>query len=144
MRDEKKQIVDILKKKKYRLTNSRLAMIDVFLMNSKKHLLIEDIINELEKKEENINISSVYNNLDTLVKEKIVEKYNFSGKNYYEYNKDVHGHFICENCKKTFNINVPGMDCLDMLIYKKYQAKVNSYKIEFSGICEDCQRKMEK
>lgn len=134
------EFIDTLKLKKYRITKFRKIIAEIFLEKENEHLLIEDIIKIYEKKEGPINIASLYNTLNIFVKEKLINQYNFANKKYFELNYTIHGHFFCNNCLEMININIPGLDCLDVLIYKKYQKKITSHKIEFYGECEKCQK----
>lgn len=137
------EIIEYLKGQGYRITETRVKILEVFFDNIEEHLSMEEILNKLKEKKEVVNVASVYNTLNILIKEKIVEQYNFGNKKVFELANALHGHFICRNCERTLNINVPGMDCLDALIYKKYSARVDESKIEFYGICEECQQRGE-
>lgn len=141
---ETHEIFDLLKDKKYRLTDSRKNLIEIFSNNPKEHFTIDDIKIKLEKIDKNINLASVYNNLNILIKEKIILQFNFNNKKVFEYNHSVHGHYICSVCEKTQNITVPGLDCLELLIHKKYDLNVDSYNIEFNGKCKECNDKSNK
>lgn len=67
-----KEIIELLQSKKYRLTNIRKLIINC-LFHEHKHT-INDFINHIKKAvNEDVNVSSVYNTLEFLVNEGIVD-----------------------------------------------------------------------
>lgn len=132
------EILEQLKAKKYRITTVRKTILEIFIEKENKHLLTEEIIDKVKKIDGNVNIASVYNTLNIFIKEKIINQYIFANKKYFELNKSIHGHFFCDRCESLINIDIPGLDCLDILIYKKYKAEIRDNKIEFYGICQEC------
>lgn len=134
----KSQIRKIVKDNNLRFTKSREDLIDIFLHNQTAHFTIDDLIVMLKKKD-HVNIATVYNNLASFVDIGLVIEFNFLNKKHYEFKQPLHGHFICINCGDIFNVEIPGLDCLSMNIFKKYKAHVLNKVIEFEGCCENCQ-----
>ncbi len=67
-----KNIIELLQSKKYRLTNIRKSIINC-LFHEHKHT-ISDFINHIQKSiNEEVNVSSVYNTLEFLVNEGIID-----------------------------------------------------------------------
>lgn len=104
-----KDIIDLLKDKKYRLTNIRRLIINC-LFHEHKHT-INDFIKHIKKStNEDINVSSVYNTLDFLVNEEIIDiaidpitkekSYELINKN------DFHIHIYDKDDKKEKKIEI--------------------------------------
>lgn len=133
----KTHIMIIMRENGYRFTKSRENMIDIFLENQAKHMTIDEIINLLSVKEQ-VNVATVYNNLATYVECGVVEEFNFKNKKHYELTRPLHAHFVCVKCGKIFNVEIPGLECLNIEIYRKYKANVINKVIEFEGYCNEC------
>ncbi|MDY0278083.1 MAG: transcriptional repressor [Acholeplasma sp.] len=72
----------------HRLTNNRVAMIEIL---ENQHLTFKEIQKELSKRGYT-NVASIYNNLEFLVKEKIVVEIYIGGRKYYDLAMDNPGH----------------------------------------------------
>lgn len=72
----------------YRLTDNRKAVIDIL---ENQHLTFKQIEQELNKRGF-YNVASIYNNLDFLVKQKIVIELFINNKKYYDLAMDNPGH----------------------------------------------------
>ncbi len=123
-----------LQGKGYRLTASRKKLIEIFTSNIEEHY---DFDNLMQLTGEG-NISTMYNNLEVLINEKIVKEFYVGSTKFFEYNGNIHGHFICTTCHQFYNVDVPGLNCLDVLIKNKYNYLVHDSKIEFFGCCNQC------
>lgn len=84
----KEKYYDQIRKSGNRLTENRVAMIDIL---ENQHLTFKEIQAELQKRGF-YNVASIYNNLDFLVKEKIVIELFVNNEKYYDLAMDNPGH----------------------------------------------------
>lgn len=129
------EIIGKLKEKGYRITESRKKIIEIFVSNPERHYTIEQLITEINEK---TNVATMYNNVSFLIEEKVINEFHIGDKRYFELNDVIHAHFVCRKCLRFENIEIPGLDCLDVLISKRYNYTVDSSKIEFYGCCDLC------
>jgi Fur family ferric uptake transcriptional regulator/Fur family peroxide stress response transcriptional regulator len=106
--DSRETYFNKLRKKNLRITNSRKAMIDVLENN---HLTFKEIQTALAKKGFT-NISTIYNNLDFLIEQRIVVELFINDTKYYDlaidnpmHNADSHIHVVVKDTNKITEIN---------------------------------------
>ena len=139
---QKENFIDKILNAGLKKTKYRLKIIEL-LSDSKELLTAHNIQEELLKKKIKINLSTVYRTVDKLVETKILNRVNLENEKnaLYEYNRDKHHHFlICESCNKIIPIFHCPLEKYELELEKKTGFKIKGHKIEFYGICEDCQK----
>jgi len=119
-----------------KITPQRLAILQVIEGNT-SHPSAEDIYKEVIKTNPTISFATVYNTLDKLYELNLLLKLNIQeDKNHYDPNTNQHHHFLCNKCKKILDI----FDDYDIKPTGKTlkQVKIDSYQINFYGICSEC------
>ena len=132
-------ISDLLKDKNLKVTKNRKIILEN-LNNQESPISAEELFDKLNKESE-IDLSTIYRNLNILEEKNILLKTsNLDGLNYYQLNDDDHKHFItCSKCHKKFVIeNCPVHDLEDM-IEKETGFIIQGHNFEFTGLCPDCQ-----
>lgn len=86
--DTKTRYFDKIRAMGHRLTNNRIAMIEIL---ENQHLTFKEIQVEMKKKGYH-NVATLYNNLEFLVKEKIIAELHIANKIYYDLAMDNPGH----------------------------------------------------
>jgi Fe2+ or Zn2+ uptake regulation protein len=106
-----------------------------YLKSVKNHPTAEEIYLAVRKKLPRISLGTVYRILNNF-KEK-GEILELAGENnrYDGYIKP-HGHFICEKCRKIYDIDGE----FDMQPEKIKIGKVNKYQVYFYGLCNKCKK----
>lgn len=133
--------INLLKEHDLKVTDKRLAILET-LMDNDQPLNIEDLYLETKKRID-MNLSTAYRTITVLCNTDIVQEItNQDGKSYYQINHHVHEHYlICKDCKKI----VPIHDCpfhdFDDKLQGKTGFKILDHKIEYIGICPECQSK---
>lgn len=85
-----------------------------------------------------VSKATVYRNLGQMAESgELLNIGNFYGSTHYDHNCHDHYHFICEECKRVYDINtrfpeIDAIDCPEGLVIKKHN-------LSFSGLCNDCQ-----
>ncbi len=132
LRDE---IINELKSKGYRITDSRKKLIELFTSMPNKHFDFDELVKLSGKK---VNIATMYNNLATLSDEKIINDFYVEDTRMFELNNISHAHFVCETCKDVFNVETNASINLDEEVANQYGFDVHSRKLEFTGVCATC------
>lgn len=144
---------DILKRlqeKDYRLTDIRKAVVKIF--TTEKDISINEIIKQLKKDNEAVNIMSVYNTIDLLMKEHIIHANVFEDKQVYYELSDNTIHVICNICHKIIHFSdeeiaeIGFLDSSKLTNYleKKKHFQFSHFTLEVHGICSSCQKSMKK
>lgn len=122
-----------------KVTKQRTLILDT-LVNSKKPLSADDIY-EVIKKDLNVDLSTIYRNLNSLEEEGVLLRTTLENTSYYQINSRSHKHFItCTECHKKFTIDHCPVHELEGIIEKETGFILNSHNFEFSGICPECQK----
>ncbi len=130
--------VEILKKYDMKITPQRLEILK-YLDKNKIHPTANQIYSALKKKNPSLSKTTVYNSLDILNKNHIIDELTISkSESRYDFEPEPHHHFLCRNCGEITDIKV---ECpyLDSIL--KGKNKVEEVHGYFKGICEECLKK---
>ena len=134
-----------------RLTKPRRAILDI--LNSKgKHLSAEEICEEALKISSNVGLSTIYRNLELLVRIGLVWKFDaWDKKARYEIAKrpdeSHHHHLICKKCNSIIDYSASVDNEKDFIMEReknlssKYNFKIENHCIDFFGLCYKCSKK---
>jgi Fe2+ or Zn2+ uptake regulation protein len=128
--------VKILKDHSIKITSQRLEILK-YLNERHTHPDVEEIYSELKKKHPSLSRTTVYNSLEILKKNKIVQSLTISGSELrYDVEESLHHHFLCKKCGAILDISItcPNMNCI--LDGGHRVEEVHGY---FKGICKNCQ-----
>lgn len=125
---------------KRRKTKQRIAIMEA-LKGVRTHPSADWIYDEVRKKLPQISKGTIYRNLNVLVDEGAIIELNVDGMvGRYEIKQDNHYHFICEKCGRIFDLNEPVETGLNAKFAKKTGFKITEHRLEFRGLCKDCQK----
>lgn len=129
-----------LKANGIKVTTCRKAVMDT-LAKSEVPISAEDIYMKLKETDTDINLSTVYRNLELLAMKNIVTKINFIDNAHmlYEYNSNEHKHYlICTDCRKIFCVK--GCPIKDYVheVEENTGFKVTGHSLYMYGICKSC------
>jgi Fur family ferric uptake transcriptional regulator len=106
-----------------------------------KPVSVQDIFSYLKKQKEEIDLTSIYRNLELMRKAGIVDIILFGeGKKRYELKiiSEHHHHLVCEKCGDVEDIEMQEKNLLKD-VEKQSKFKVLKHSLEFFGLCQDCQ-----
>lgn len=87
----------------------------------------------------NISLATLYRNLNQLADKGVIKKIDgLETSSHYDHNVHEHYHFICEKCKRVFDVS---SDVAVDVVKKTEQETgflVKNHDIILSGICKDC------
>ncbi|GAA0069483.1 transcriptional repressor [Clostridium sardiniense] len=140
------ELKEDLKKKGYKLTPQRRAIVDTIIKNEGKHLTAEEIYDEVKKDCPEIGLATVYRTVLLLEEVKLLSRLDLSdGCSRYEIihqdEEHRHHHLICNQCNKVFEVEEDLLDELEQRIETKYGFKIQDHSVKFFGICEECMKK---
>ena len=125
------------------------AELTAFLMSTAgEHVTAADICKHFEEQGKAIGVTTVYRQLDKMVEEGLVNKYNLDGKTSacYEYVDAEHHmegnvscyHCKCDKCGKVIHLHCGEIEELMKHIEKKHSFVINPRRTVFYGTCEHC------
>lgn len=140
LREKITEISESLRRKGYRLTPQREAVIKILLENPNQHLAAEDIYAMVRKTHPEIGMATVYRTLDLLSNEKIINQLNFEeGYSRYELESQAHHHhLVCLKCGKIIEFNDHLLERVEEALAAEYQFQIVGHLLKFYGYCANC------
>lgn len=106
------------------------------------HPTAEALLEFLKRDDSNVGMTTLYRNLNQLADAGLIKKIDgLEPSAHFDHNNFEHYHFICEKCKKVYDI--PSSVAPD-LVKNTTEATgfdITSHDIVFHGICSECKRK---
>lgn len=137
------KIESVLKSRGYRATTARRVIIEILV--SATHSLPLSAIIDLAVKGK-VNRSSVYRGLEVLVKENVAALTAPHGTPHYEItasHSQHHHHLNCQSCGRIITIHSPKLEEIIKLLSEKHHFKAHAHTFEITGLCEQCQTKLD-
>jgi len=139
-----------LRQRGLRITSGREAVCKV-LTRAKGHLSAEEIYLAARPLYPSIGLTSIYRTLEIMQKMGLVRKSDFGdGRARYELTSSQHQghhhHLICTCCGRIIDYcdfmdeELEFLKVTEKGLSKKYGFKINDHLIQFSGICDRCQK----
>ncbi len=137
-------LISSFRKKGLKITPQRLAIFRI-LENNSSHPSAEEIFHRLKRSYPTISLATVYKTLEVLERMGQIKllKSEHGGARF-DPDCSPHHHFICKSCHKIFDIKDDYSDILKSLKRFKEKFKVEDFRVEFFGLCKDCQIKKER
>ncbi|MGH3187712.1 MAG: Fur family transcriptional regulator [Streptosporangiaceae bacterium] len=111
------------------------------LFRDRNHRSAEDLAEEVQAQAPDVNISTIYRNLDELVRLGVVDRsYLGGGPAAYHLASVTHGHLVCEQCGSM--TEVPGELFRDVAetLAARYRFAVDPHQFGVIGRCAACQQ----
>ena len=127
--------------KKNRQSKHRERILEL-LRSTDTHPTADWLYEQLKKEYPQLSLGTVYRNLIILLELGLAKKIHF-GSTYdrFEANTEPHYHLICESCGKISDFNIPINNDLNFQANQLTGFTVHHHKLEFFGVCEDCNLK---
>jgi Fe2+ or Zn2+ uptake regulation protein len=136
-----KDILELLKDNRVKLTNERREIISV-LLSSEFPLSPADLFLRIKSKLPKANLTTVYRNVEMLEGLGLLKRLAFNKSNFsYELvtNRPHHHHVICRNCGKVEDLDHISEKFVSE-ISKRTNFKIEDHNLEFFGLCSTCQK----
>ena len=128
--------VDILKAHNLKATPQRLSILDT--LEKYGHATLEDIEKYTKEKFPTLSLSTIYRNINEMVKKGVLSEVKIANKkDYFEITKDKHIHLVCKECGNIEDFVVD----TDEIIQKVQQLtknKIIDTTLTFDVICKEC------
>ncbi len=111
------------------------------LKSSTSHPTAEWIYEQVKREIPNISLGTVYRNLRLLTEVGEILELDLAGTiSRFDGNSRNHYHFRCERCGRVFDLDEPVDTTMNDKIARKTGFEVTHHRLEFRGLCGDCQR----
>jgi Fur family peroxide stress response transcriptional regulator len=122
------------------VTYQRIAIYKA-LMENAEHPTAEDIYNTVKQDYPTISLATVYKSLETLAEHNIISKVTHLHNTVrYDGETDTHHHLICIKCKSILDVYDEKLNGLKIPEKDNNGFQILDYKVQFEGICSDCQK----
>ncbi|MBR4879067.1 MAG: transcriptional repressor [Clostridia bacterium] len=106
------------------------------------HPTADEIYEYIVKDHPTISKGTVYRNLNTMCEEGSVYRVKVPGApDRFDFTIDAHYHFVCEDCKRVFDVDMDYMSELEEKVPNNMGFIIKSHELIFSGVCKNCQQK---
>ena len=112
-----------------------------YLKSTDSHPTAQMVFDGIRDEFPNPSLGTVYRNLNILVEQGKVKRLQY-GSTFDRYDADIyeHYHFICQNCNKVYDLAINPKEDLEQIAQAESGHLVDGHKIDFFGICKECQR----
>jgi len=132
--------VNLLKEKQLKITPQRIEVLQ-YLDKHRTHPTVDEIYSELKEKNPSLSKTTVYNSVEILEKNVLIQSITISGSELrYDFKEGMHHHFLCKQCGEIIDIDVTCPNLGNMLECGHDVQEVHGY---FKGICKKCLKKGE-
>jgi len=135
-----------LKERHYRITSERFIVLDAVL-STEGHFDADKLYLKLKNEGAKISRATVYKTLDILRRAGLVSKHQFDdGYSRYEraFGKALHHHLICVRCGEIIEFSNEKLLKIQNDVCKEKRFKPQSSTFQIFGLCEKCQKELEK
>jgi len=136
------EMITRLKERGHRLTPQRMAVLKILTANE-GHPSVEQIYECVKVEFPMTSLATIYKTV-TLLKEmgEVLELGFSDGSNRYDgIRPDSHPHLICTKCKNIVDLQVATLSGLPQEIAQSTGYQMVSHRLDFFGICPQCQGK---
>jgi len=124
--------------KKYKRSRQRERILGL-LRSTKTHPTATWVYDQLKKDFPDLSLGTVYRNLHILHDQGLIQVLQFGSTfDRFDAVTSPHYHFICVNCGKVEDIDVPVHGDLDERVSKAIGRHIIGHRLDFYGLCEDC------
>lgn len=136
-----KELINRSKRYGVKVTTQRILIFQELAKHTKEHPSAEELFEHLKDKVYGLSLSTVYRSLATFEELGLARRIPTpDGKTHYEIANEPHGHFICRNCGKIYDIeNIKAADesLKTALKEQGYETDICNYICY--GVCPNCQ-----
>jgi Fe2+ or Zn2+ uptake regulation protein len=135
------EYVKLLKDNSLKITPQRLEILR-YLDKHRTHPTVDEIYCELKKNNPSLSKTTVYNSVDILRKNGIIQSILISGSEQrYDYKHGMHHHFLCNICGRIIDIDIECPNLGKMLECGHRVEEVHGY---FIGTCNKCKNERDR
>ncbi len=126
-----------------RLTTQRQIILEE-LSKVTSHPTANEVYDMVRKRLPRIGLGTVYRNLELMAENGVIRKLEVGGtQKRFDATTTPHYHIRCTGCDRVEDIMITVQQDINSLAASSSTYHVLGHHIEFSGLCEDCQKKQE-
>jgi len=132
---------DLLREVGLRITPQRQLIIDVLgdeAAGASRHLTADEIWQLVSVRYDNINRSTVYRVLDSLVGAGLVVQHMLGAVAHYELESAMHHHLVCQRCHAVFDLPAADLRRLVSAARAAHGFVVGGVGVTIEGVCAAC------
>lgn len=140
MKRIKEEYYNYLQRNGIRNSKQREKILDIFL-ETKSHLTIAELYNEVRNKHTNIGQATIYRAMKIICESGIAEEIDLGdGTKRFElkHGQKHHDHLICLSCGKIIEVINDEIEKLQDVMCNEYNFTAVSHKLQIFGYCPDC------
>jgi Fur family ferric uptake transcriptional regulator len=138
-RDAIDAVLARLRERGGRATPGRRLLLSV-LFGNRQHRSAEELAAEVHAQAPDVNISTIYRNLEELVRLGVIDRaYIGNGPAAYHLASVAHGHLVCEQCGSITEVPDELFDSLARRASERYGFTVDPHHFAAVGHCANCQ-----
>lgn len=123
-----------------RATNARRLLLTA-LFRDRKHRSAYDLAEQVHDQAPQVNISTIYRNLDELVRLGVIDRSQLGdGPAAYHLASATHSHLVCERCAAMTEVPSELFRDVAQALDSRYGFAVDPHRLAVIGRCADCQR----
>lgn len=108
------------------------------------HPTAEYLYEIIKKKNPKMSLATLYRNLNQMSDAGKIRKIDgLENSAHFDHNIHKHYHFICDNCKKVFDISADVAPNIMEKAQKETGFEITGHDILFHGLCRECKNKGE-
>lgn len=110
-----------------------------FLASRCDHPTAETVYTNMQKEFPNISLGTVYRNLTLLSEIGEIQKISTGeGPDRFDRNPAPHYHFVCSCCKSVIDLDVTGLEHINILASQNFGGEIEGHSAYFYGKCPKC------
>ena len=111
------------------------------LCNNVIHPTAEQLYSIIQKDYPEVSKATLYRNLGKLADSDLIKKIDgLEPSAHYDHNTHLHYHFICEKCKKVFDVSSSVAKEIVRKTEEETGFEIHHHDIVFSGLCNNCKK----
>ena len=138
-------LIDGLRERGCRLTPQRRAVIQI-LVESQDHPTVEQIYEQVRETFPMTSLATVYKTVALLKEMGEVREIGFGegGNRYDGADPSPHPHLICVECRQIVDLDLPTLDTLPQAVAQEMGYRIIEHRVDFFGVCPQCQAAQRK
>ena len=113
-----------------------------YLTKTNEHPTADTVYTHVRQEYPNISLGTVYRNLNLLVEQGEAMKVECGdGYDHFDAICTPHYHFICKDCKRILDLDLPNIDHINTLAQANFPGTIQEHSVYFSGVCSNCKIK---
>ncbi len=110
-----------------------------YLHSTKSHPTAETVYENVREHIPNISLGTVYRNLNMLAEAGDILRLSCGGtSDRYDGNPMQHYHFLCKECGDVSDLEMPGLDHIDVIAGAAFGGTIEGHYAYFFGCCPAC------